>query len=355
MLAPWRDEDLTDFGRQLGPLLVMATHHQGRGWTEPRLTAREELRVGVAAGAVQYGLSVFEGLKAHRGPTGAVALFRPDAHARRLRTGVARLGLPDPGERLFLEVVAAAVRAHEQLVPRAGKGALYIRPTQMAFEESLGLRAATRHVLCALVSTAPPRAPQTLGLWVDEELMRVSPGGLAAAKTAANYASALFGRERARRHGYDDALWLDGRWGRYVTETGTMNVFAVIDDVLVTPALDGHIMPGVTRACCIDLARSWQVPVEERPLSFDELQLASARGRLREIFAVGTTAGVVSVAEIGHPGGKLTLPAEGREQGLAHRLREELSALQEGRAADVHGWLTPVPAAARTPTPVARF
>jgi branched-chain amino acid aminotransferase len=325
--------------RDLGPMVVMATHHQGRGWSPPALTARDELRVSVAAGAVQHGLSVFEGLKAHRGQDGNVAIFRPAAHATRLRMGAARLGLPDPGEALFLQAVTMAVRAHEPLVPRAGGGALYLRPTLMAFDEALELRPARRHVLCVVAAQAAPPATAAQTLWVDDELVRAAPGGLLAAKTAANYAATLFGRERARRHGCDDALWLDGCWRRDVTEAGTTNVFALIDDTLVTPGLDGgHVLPGVTRDSCLALARAWQLPAEERLLSWSELQAAAARGRLREVFVVGTASGVVSIGEIGHSGGRLVPP----ETDLAQRLRGHLAAVHEARTDDALGWLSPV-------------
>jgi branched-chain amino acid aminotransferase len=341
MLSPSVDHlvaPVPAFGRALGPLLVAVDHEQGRGWQQPRVALRADLGVGAAAGAVQYGLSVFEGLKAYRASDGAVRLFRPRAHAERLRASAARLCLPDLGEELFLLLVATAAGLQEDLVPAHRQGALYLRPTLMASEQALGLRAAERHLLVVLASPCSDPTPTPLRLWAEDELVRAVPGGLGAVKTGANYAASLFGGERARRRGYDDALWLDGRWHRDLGETGTMNVFAVIGDLVVTPALDGTILPGVTRDSCLQLLRAWGIAVQERAIPFDELVGAAGRGTLRELFAVGTATRVRPIEEVGHRGG-LIRPTGGL---LAARLRQALADLQDGVAGDPFGWCQPI-------------
>jgi branched-chain amino acid aminotransferase len=326
------------FGRVLAPLVLAVEHEQGRGWQMPRVTSRADLGIGAAAGAIQYGFSVFEGLKAYRGPQGAVSLFRPRNHAQRLRASAARMTLPDVAEDAFVRMCATAVSLHEDLVPPHRRGSLYLRPTLLAVDQTLGVRAAERHMLVVLASPCPEPEATPLRLWAEDELVRAAPGGLGAVKTAANYAASLFGRERARRRGHDDVLWLDGRWHRYLAETGTMNVFVVLGDTVVTPPLDGTILAGVTRDSCLSLLRSWGVCIEERELAFDEVVAAARRGSLREVFGVGTAARLCPVAEIAHREGVL----RPRGGDVASRLRDALADVQDGIAPDPFQWRTPV-------------
>jgi branched-chain amino acid aminotransferase len=327
-----------DHGSHLGALAVVSEHREGRGWQPAVLVPRAEVNLPLAGAALQGGLSVFEGLKARRMPDGELRLFRGQAHARRLRCSARRLCLADVDEGLFLDVVGRAILAHAALVPAVGEGALYIRATLLAADQSLGVQPSRRHLLAALVAPAAVPDPRPHRLWVEEDLARGLPGGLCTAKTAANHAAAVFGRERARRFGHDDALWLDGRLRRDVTQSGTMNLFAVIGDTVVTPPLDGNILAGVTRACALTLLREWQVPVEERPLAFAELVRVGAAGGLRELFGVSTSSGVAPVEEIGHARGVLR-PRGGE---LTARLRNALTSLENGLAPDVHGWCEPV-------------
>jgi branched-chain amino acid aminotransferase len=204
----------------------------------------------------------------------------------------------------------------------------------MATEQALGVRAAERHTLAVMVSPCPDPDLRPLRLWAEDELVRAAPGGLGAVKTAANYAAGLFGRERARRRGYDDVLWLDGRWHRDLAEIGTMNVFAVLGETVVTPALDGTILAGVTRDCCLTLLRAWGLPVQERAIAFEELVVAEARGALGDVFGVGTAARLCPIEEIGHRGGVLR-PRAGE---LAGQLRQALAAVQDGAVEDPFGW-----------------
>ena len=270
--GPWALEvpatERVGFGNYLGALVVASEHRQGRGWQPAQLLPRQDITLSIASAAIQGGLSAFEGLKAFRQPDGSIALFCGQAHARRLRASASRLSLADVDDRVFLGAVGRAVEGQAALVPPNGQGSLYLRPTLLAADQTLGLRCSSRHMLVVLVAPAarPDGGPRRW--WVEEELARGLPGGLAAVKCGANHAAALFGRERARRFGYDDALWLDGRLRRDVTQSGTMNLFVVLGDTVVTPPLDGNVLPGVTRACCLTLLRQWAVPVQERPHRF---------------------------------------------------------------------------------------
>jgi branched-chain amino acid aminotransferase len=340
--GPWATElpaaERVSFGSYLGVLAVATEHRQGRGWQPARMVARSEITLSIASAAIQGGLSAFEGLKAFRQPDGSIALFCGQAHARRLRASASRLSLADVEDRVFLGAVGRAVEAQASLVPAHGRGSLYLRPTLLAADQTLGLRCSSRHLLVVLAAPAarPDGGPRRW--WVEEELARGIPGGLAAVKCGANHAAALFGRERARRFGYDDALWLDGRLRRDLTQSGTMNLFVALGDTVVTPPLDGNVLPGVTRACCLTLLRQWQVPVQERALAFSELVAAARAGQLREMFGTSTTTGVVPVEEVGYTQGQLR-PSGGT---LTGRLREALIDLESGVADDVHEWREPL-------------
>ena len=324
-----------------GPLAVLTEHAQGRGWGPVQVVPRSEASADVASGAVQYGLAVFEGLTAQRARDRGIRLFRARAHAQRMRNSAARLGLPSVSEPLFLALATRAIQCQARLVPAHGQGALHMRSTLLAVDPVVldmpgpDSRPADRHRLVFVVAPAPAPGEIEWRLWVEQDLVRTVPGALTRANSAANHAAGLIGRERARRHGYDDALWLDPRWRRDVTEAGATNIFLVLGDMVVTPADDGSIVAGVTRECCLTLLREWGVPVEERPVAFDELVAAGTSGQLREVFAAGADTNVVTIAEIGHVGG-VVRPAGGP---LAARLRCALNDIQEGSAPDRWSWV----------------
>src|SRR5690606_28538940 len=173
-----------------------------------------------------------------------------------------------------------------------------------------------------------------MALWIEREYVRAAPGGIGAAKTGGNYAAGLLGAERARQRGLDQVVWLDAVQRRFVAEAGVMNLFVVLGDEVATPPLDGTILAGVTRDCCLTLMREWKMAPSERAVALDELVSAQRRGELREAFGTGTAACVVRIERMVGDGEEL-VPTGGD---LAARLRDAIEAIQEGRAADPFGW-----------------
>lgn len=322
------------FGAPLLEQMLLIEHKQESGWGEAELLPRRAGDLPLASAAVQYGLSCFEGMKALRAPDGSVHLFRADKHAARMRASCERLCLPPLPEQQFVEHVAAFVRANESHVPACGQGALYLRPTIAAVEEFLGVRPATQHTFGLVATPVPKPASKSLQLLVEREFIRAAPGGVGFAKTGGNYAAGLLGSERAKQRGLDQVIWLDAIERRYLAEAGVMNVFVVIGDEVATPPLDGTILAGVTRDCCLTLLRAWGIKASERPIALDELVVAQHRGQLREAFGTGTAACVVPITRMVGADEELTPPAGP----LAARLREAIEAIQEGRAADPYGW-----------------
>ncbi|MFH2203387.1 MAG: branched-chain-amino-acid transaminase [Elusimicrobiota bacterium] len=286
-----------------------------------------------AAAALSYGLGVFEGMKAERAADGRILLFRPEENARRLQRSAALFAMPPFPEDRFLRAVTGIVRRNERFIPPAGKGTLYIRPIELASEPMLGLRPAKRFEL--LIYASPVGAyfrSDAKGLRLRAlECGRVAPGGSGAAKAMGNYPSGIMARTRWQREGYDDVLYLDARHRRYVTETSGSNVFARLrSGVLVTPRLDDQILPGITRASVIELARSelgW--PVEERDLAIDEVMDDAV-----EVFCTGTAWTVRSVGEIDTGRRAAAFPDESARRRILTRLR----GIQSGAGADDRGW-----------------
>jgi len=331
--AGWPQPEALAFGAYLAPLLV-SCEHDGKTWTEPEVLPRERAAMAIACGGLQYGLSVFEGLKAFRGPEQGMHLFRPQDHARRLMASAQRLRLPEIPEDLFFKACRMAVRVHADFLPPHGRGALYLRPTLHADEESLGLKRASRHRFTVLVAACCDPPLKSLRMWAEPELIRAAAGGLGAAKTGANYAAGIGGLLRARERGYDDVIWLDAATHAWLGEAGTMNLFVQIGSQLRTPALDGTILAGITRDSLLQLARSMGLDVAETPISLEELRAAAQRGEAGGAFGCGTASRIVLIREIGTPQGDIALPDNGLPQKLATRLK----ALQEGGGAEFPQW-----------------
>jgi branched-chain amino acid aminotransferase len=308
-------------------------------WHDPQVVPHGPLSLAPSASSLHYGLAVFEGLKAHRGPDGRVLLFRPRLNARRLQRSAARLAMPEVPEQLFLDGLTALLEADRAWVPHAESGALYIRP--VLFSEDPSVRVKPAEVFRFLIFAFPFgryfAAP--LDVLVTEEYVRAFPGGTGDVKPAGNYAGAVLAEREARAGGFDTVLWLDGVERRYVEECGVMNVFFVIADQVVTPSLDGTILPGVTRDSVLTLLRDAGYRTVERRIAIEEILAAHDRGRLAEAFGTGTAAVVSAIRRIRYRDRTIELPpVESRTVGPS--IRDRLVAIATGRAPDPHQWVT---------------
>ncbi len=342
------------FGRFFTDHLYLAEHDAQRGWHGDRIVPRHTMPMDLAAGVLHYGLSIFEGMKAHRGVDGKLRIFRPDAHARRFAQSAARLCMPEVDQARFLESIRALVHHDADWYPEAQGGALYIRPLVLATEPFLGVRASSEHLYAVMLSPVASyfagKDQGGLKLWLEREHTRAAKGGLGSAKTGANYAASLLAARRAQAQGYDQVLWMDANEHRWIEEAGTMNVFVRIGDRVITPPLGGSILAGVTRDSCLTLLRSWGVPVEERPLSIDELAAAESRGELQEIWGTGTAAVMTPVDRLGWENGHI----DTKSREMSSRLRVALEDIFAGRATDTRGWMMGVEhETAPSPTPPA--
>jgi branched-chain amino acid aminotransferase len=326
-----------------------------QGWHAPRLGAFEPLALSPAAMVLHYAQTVFEGLKAYRTPGGALQLFRPGDNAERFERSARRLALPALPPGAFVEAVEALVALDHEWVPAAPGTSLYIRPTLIATEPHLGVRPAREALFFVVACPVGPYYPEGFApvrILVSERYVRAAPGGLGAAKTGANYAASLLAAVEAQAAGYSQVLWLDALQRRFVEEVGSMNILFKIGGTVLAPPPGETTLAGITIRSVLALLRGWGVPVQERPVSIDEVLDAHAAGTLEEAFGAGTAAVIAPVGLLAYRGREHAV-ADGRTGPLARRLFEELTGIQYGLRPDPAAWIRPVAPITATPVPAA--
>jgi branched-chain amino acid aminotransferase len=313
-----------------------------RGWYDPKIAARKPIIVDSAMSVLHYAQEIFEGMKAYRHADGRVALFRPDANARRLQDSARRMAMPELPVELFVESVNALVRADRDWIPDGEEASLYLRPFMFASEVFLGVKPADEYLYAVIASSVGgyfKKGATSVSVWATREYTRAAPGGTGAAKTGGNYAASLIALAEANRNGCDQVVFLDAVERRWVEELGGMNVFFVFEDgSLQTPPLGGTILAGITRDSLIQLARDAGLTVREAPYSIEQWREDATSGRLTEAFACGTAAVVTPIGSVKSADGSFDIG--GQSVGpLTQRLRSALVDIQRGRAADPHGWV----------------
>jgi branched-chain amino acid aminotransferase len=338
-----KDADLV-FGRVFTDHMAVADWDESRGFHDPRVVPYGNFSMDPASAVFHYGQEIFDGLKAFRTADGRVRLFRADRHCRRLSEGASRLCMPAVDPELMMDLLKALVRADRDWVPGAPGTSLYLRPTLIATEPFLGVRPSKKYSFFIIASPVGPYQGTTFApakIWIEDRFVRAAPGGLGAVKAGANYVASLLAAEEAKKRGFDQVLWTDATEHRHLEEVGTMNMVVVIADEVITPALDGTILGGVTRDSVLTLCREWGLRVAERRLTIDELLQAEHDHRLSEMFGCGTAAVITPVGQLGWK--DRTVIINGGQPGkLAERLFLAITDVQYGRAADSHGWITEI-------------
>lgn len=334
-------DDQLGFGTIFTDYMLNLDYSPDRGWHNPRIEPYGPFQLDPSTMVFHYGQAVFEGLKAYRTPSGAIQLFRPRDNFARLNRSCRALCIPEFDAAELLESLKALLDLERDWVPSAPETSLYIRPTAISTDPFLGVRAS--HTYRYFVILSPVGAYYAEGfnpvkIWVTRDHVRAVRGGLGEAKTPGNYAASLYAGEEANRKGYAQVLWLDGVEQNYVEEVGSMNIFFVIDDELVTPSLNGSILPGITRDSVLSLGRSWGMTVTERRISIDEVMAAHDDGRLKEIFGSGTAAVISPVGELAY-GDRVINVGDGKVGPLARKFFEAIKDIQYGHADDSFGWI----------------
>jgi branched-chain amino acid aminotransferase len=330
------------FGKYFSDHLFAMDYSPEKGWFDARIVPYAPFQIDPAAGVFHYGQAMFEGSKAFRGDDGRIRLFRAEQHARRMAIGAPRLCMPTPTEAQMGEAVRALVKVDSDWVPKSEGTSLYLRPTLIATEGFLGVRPATKYLYYVIASPAGNyfggKGLKAVRIWVETHDVRAPRGGLGATKAGANYAASLSSAMKAKKEGYDQVLWLDGKDHEFVEEVGTMNVCFLIGNSLVTPPLTDSILAGVTRDSVLTLAKDLGLTVEERPISIKEIKAAHQSGTLKEIFGTGTAAVISPVGELAFVGEKLSING-GKPGPMAEKLYAEVGAIQRGAKPDKYNWL----------------
>lgn len=332
------------FGQYFSDHMFLMDYLPEPGWTDPRIVPYGNLPMDPATMVFHYGQAIFEGLKAYRTEKGQIQLFRPQANLRRFNNSAMRLCMPKLDEAFALESLKKFVTLEKEWVPSAEGTSLYIRPTIIATDAFLGVRASNTYLYFIILSPVGAYYPEgfnPIKIWVTTSFVRAVRGGVGEAKTCGNYAASLLAGQRAHENGYTQVLWLDGVERKWVEEVGSMNIFFVIDDAIVTPALNGSILPGITRDSVIHLAKHWGIPVSTRQVAIDEIFEAHAMGRLTECFGTGTAAVISPVGELRYKDSVITI-GDGKVGPMAQRFYDAITDIQYGRAEDPFGWVVPV-------------
>jgi len=335
-----QDQSKLGFGLYYTDHMFLMDYDAGQGWHDPRIVPYGPISLDPAAMCLHYGQEVFEGLKAYCGVDGKIRLFRPWENMARLNLSNERLCIPPIDEALAVEATEELVRLDRDWIPTEEGTSLYIRPYIFATEAHVGVRPARQLLFAIILSPVGAYYPEGLNpvkIYVERNYVRAVKGGMGYTKTGGNYASSLKAQEEAHAQGYSQVLWLDGVERRYIEEVGTMNVFFVIGDEVVTPALQGSILGGITRKSCIDLLRGWGMKVAERPLALDELLAAAQAGQLKEAFGSGTAAVISPIGEL-RSGDEILTINNGEIGAISQRLYDELTGIQWGKIADPYGW-----------------
>ncbi|RNF39889.1 branched-chain amino acid aminotransferase [Planococcus salinus] len=343
-LKPKPVGDQVPFGTVFTDHIFTMDYETGKGWHSPKIVPYGPISLDPAAMIFHYGQTVFEGLKAYHTEDGRVLLFRPEENFKRLNLSSDRLSIPPIDEEQMLEYLTKLVELEKDWVPQTPGTSLYIRPFIISTEPNLAVGPSQTYKLMILLSPVGSYFPgglQPVIIHVEDQFTRAVKGGTGMAKTAGNYSAGYQAQANAKKAGNADVLWLDGVEKKYIEEVGSMNIFFKINGEVVTPALNGSILKGITRMSVIELLKSWDVPVSERKISIDEIYQAYEDGLVEEIFGTGTAAVISPVGELNWKGQKMIV--NNHEIGeLSQKIYDTITGVQYGRVEDSFGWTVEV-------------
>jgi len=343
-LKPKPEASKLDFGTIFTDHMFNMDYDPENGWHNPRIEPYAPIDMDPSTMVLHYGQAIFEGLKAFRADSGDIQLFRAKDNFKRFNRSAHALCIPQIDEVFVLDALKQLLTIEKDWVPDAPGTSLYIRPTIIAMDPFIGVRASYTYrffIIFSPVGAYYKEGFNPVKIWVTKDHVRAVRGGVGHVKTAGNYAASLFAGEQANKNGYTQVLWLDGVELKYIEEVGSMNIFFVIDGQLITPALTGSILPGITRDSVICLAKMWKLPLIEKKISIDELFDAHRTGKLQEIFGSGTAAVISPVGELKYGNDVITI-GDGKVGPVANKLFKAITDIQYCKVKDPNGWIEAV-------------
>lgn len=338
------DENKLGFGQYFSDHMFIMDYTEGKGWHDSRIVPYQPLVLDPATMVFHYGQEMFEGLKAYRSEQDEIILFRPEKNGERVNVTNDRICLPQLPVEDFVQSIKALIAVDKEWVPKQAGNSLYIRPFIIATDPFLGVRPALTYKFMIILSPVGAYYKEGINpvkIWVEKEYVRAVKGGVGYAKTGGNYAASLKAQLNAKNHGFTQVLWLDGIERKYIEEVGTMNVFFKINGKVVTPSLNGSILPGVTRDSVIELLKSWGVEVIEERITIDQLIEYHTKGQLEEAFGTGTAAVISPIGELFYEEQSYQIN-NGLTGDLSSKVFTELVGIQTGKKPDIFNWTTQV-------------
>jgi len=326
------------FGRIFSDHMFVMDYQNGQ-WQQGQIIPYGNLQLSPATSALHYGQAIFEGLKANRDSNSAdILLFRPYDNAHRFNHSAVRMDMPEVPEDLFVEAIAQLIQLDREWVPSTTDSSMYIRPVMFGCDNFIGVRSSDNYKMVVLTSPVGPYYTKPVRVVIADKFVRAFDGGTGEAKAAGNYGATMYPASLARQKGYDQVLWTDGVEHKYVEEIGTMNVFFVINNEVITPSLDGTILHGVTRDSVITLFKEMGVKVTERRITTEELFEAHSKGLLQEAFGAGTAATITQIEELAYKDKRYVMPPV-QARTLATKVKSELENIKRGLKPDTYNWL----------------
>ena len=338
------DIDKVTFGSVYSDYMFAMNYNVDKGWYDPRIVPFQNISLSPASIVLNYALEIFEGLKAYRTDDGKVQMFRVDENGKRFENSAARMALPVLPCADFVEAVEALAKVEKDWVPTKPNTSLYFRPVMIATNADLSLHGCTDvlfYIICSPVGSYYAGGLKCNSILVEDEDVRAVRGGTGFAKCGGNYACAQRAANRAIASNYNDVLWLDGVERRYVEEVGGMNIMFKVGNTVMTPALLGSVLPGVTRKSIIQLLREEGYDVQEKKIDIDEIARLLEQGKVDEIWGCGTAAVISPVGKLCIHGKDYTIN-DYQVGPTARHLYDTLTGIQWGRLPDVHGWVFPI-------------
>ncbi len=336
----YTDPKTIPFGRIFTDHMLTMDYNPEDGWHNMTIKPYQPFMLDPASAVLHYAQAIFEGMKAYKDTSGNIRLFRPDQNFKRMNESADRMKIPQFDEKLVLQGLEKLLILEKDWIPHEEGTSLYIRPTIIATDPFLGVRPAETYKFFIILCPVGPYYAEgfnPISISVEDEYVRAVRGGTGSVKAAGNYAASLYAAANAKKKGYSQVLWLDGIEHKYVEEVGSMNIFFEFDDEVVTPALNGSILPGITRKSIMQLARDMGKNVVERPISIDEVFDRFENGELKEVFGTGTAA-VVSPVGVMEWDGKVIEINDGKSGETTLKLFHKLCGIQNGDVEDEYGW-----------------
>ena len=334
-------EDKLGFGKFFTDHMFIMDYDCEIGWHNARIVPFQNISLHPASTVLHYGAEIFEGLKAYRTEDGEIRLFRPMENIRRMNNSANRMCLPEINEEDFLQALKVFVEFEKDFVPHSFGTSLYLRPYMFGNDESLGVHTVKKANFIIIASPSGSYYKEGINpvkIMIESEDVRAVKGGTGEAKCGGNYAASNRAGEKASQKGYSQVLWLDGVHRKYIEEVGAMNVMFKIDGEIVTPALNGSILPGITRKSCIEVLKSFGYKVNERLVSVDELVEALKNGKLEEAWGTGTAAVVSPIGRFCYQDVEYDVN-NGEIGEVAKKLYDTLTGIQWGKVEDKYNWI----------------